>query len=86
MKDYFKDNGGFINKEHNKYWNNYEYQPNVLINDIEKSETHMLGNLKRWGEHEPFQAEDKYGGFKKIRPQHIGVTSNYHPRDIWPEE
>ena len=43
----------------------------------------MLGNLKRWGEHEPFAAEDKFGGFRTIRPKCIAVTSNYHPRDIW---
>lgn len=58
-------------------------EPNVMVNDVEKTETFMLGNLKRWGEHEPFQAEDKYGGLRSIRPVHIGVTSNYHPRDIW---
>ncbi len=46
----------------------------------------MLGNLKRWGEHEPFAAEDKYGAFRTIRPKHIVVTSNYHPRDLWPED
>jgi len=46
----------------------------------------MLGNLKRWGEHQPFSAEDKYGAFRTIRPKHVVVTSNYHPREIWPNE
>jgi hypothetical protein len=59
-------------------------EPNVIVNDIEKSDDFMLGNLKRWGEHEPFQAEDKYGGFRSIRPNFTGVTSNYHPKELWP--
>lgn len=45
----------------------------------------MLGKLKQWGEHAPFQAEDKYGGYRQIRPQTIAVTSNYSPEELWPE-
>lgn len=84
--DYFTDNGGFYSKDKNKYWNGYTNEPNVLINDVENNDVDksQFGNLKRWGEHQPFQAEDKYGTIKKIRPKHIVVTSNYHPRELWP--
>jgi len=57
----------------------------VLIDDIEKTEQFMLGNLKRWASYEPFLAEDKYGGFTKLRPKYIIVTSNYAPEEIWPD-
>jgi hypothetical protein len=72
------------NKDKSKYWNDYQNQPVVLVDDIEKTDTFMLGNLKKWAQHIPFSAETKYGGFCTIRPEHILVTSNYHPEDIWP--
>lgn len=83
--DYFKSRGGHYNKDKSKYWNNYDNQENVLVNDVELKDREfgILGNLKRWGEHQPFQAEDKYGGFRQIRPKHIIVTSNYSPRNLW---
>jgi len=46
--DYFNDNKGYYEKDKSKYWNNYEQELNVLVDDIEKGDTHMLGNLKRW--------------------------------------
>ncbi len=46
--DYFNDKGGYYEKDKSKYWNNYDQEKNVLIDDIEKGEQHMLGNLKRW--------------------------------------
>ncbi len=56
FNDYFNDNGGYYSKEKNKYWNNYNGENNVLVNDIENNDTdkHQLGNLKRWAEHLPF--------------------------------
>jgi len=84
--DYFKDNGGHFKKDKSKYWNNYANEPNVLINDLEKGEEFMLAKLKEWGEHQPFQAEDKYGGYRQIRPMRIAVTSNYAPKDLWPND
>jgi len=82
LTDYYTDNGGFIDKDKSKYWNE-EPRPNVLIDDIEIEDKHMLGNLKRWAQHKPFKAEDKYGTFNTVRPNHIAVTSNYHPKEIW---
>lgn len=82
--DYFKDHGGLYNKDKSKYWNMYAGQDGVLINDVELKEDFLLGSLKRWAEHQPFPAEDKYGSFVTIRPKHIVVTSNYTPNQIWP--
>ena len=33
--DYFNDNGGYYEKDKSKYWNNYEQEKNVLVDDIE---------------------------------------------------
>lgn len=46
----------------------------------------MLGLLKKWAQHKPFMAEDKYGTYALIRPLQIIVTSNYDYREIWINE
>lgn len=46
----------------------------------------MLGNLKKWAQHKEFQAEDKFGQMRRIRPEKIWVTSNFHYDTIWPEQ
>lgn len=76
---------GYYEKDKSKYWNGYTNQEVVLIDDLEKAETFMLGNLKKWCQHKEFQAEDKFGQMRRIRPQKIYVTSNWHPNDIWTE-
>lgn len=73
----------YYDKDKSKYWNGYTNQEIVMVDDIEQEETFMLGNLKKWAQHKPFPGEDKYGGFKVIRPKTIIVTSNYHPDEIW---
>lgn len=83
--DYFADKGGIYSKDKSKYWNMYSRESAVIVDDIEKTDGFMLGNLKRWAQHQPFLAEDKYGGFTKIRPKYMVVTSNYPPEDIWPD-
>lgn len=35
LVDYFNDNGGYYEKDKSKYWNNYDQEKNVLIDDIE---------------------------------------------------
>lgn len=73
----------YYEKTKGKYWNGYTDQVDILIDDIEQDEKYMLGNLKTWCQHKEFQAEDKFGQMRRIRPNRIWVTSNYHPDDIW---
>jgi len=70
-------------KDKSKYWNGYTDQKSILIDDIEEDEKFMLGNLKKWAQHKPFPAEDKFGQMRQIRPATIMVTSNFHPNTIW---
>lgn len=55
------DNPFSYDKDKTKYWNGYTNQEAVLIDDIEEDEKFMLGNLKKWAQHKPFPAEDKFG-------------------------
>lgn len=51
----------YYDKDKSKYWNGYTDQETVLIDDIELDEKFMLGHLKKWAQHKPFLAEDKFG-------------------------
>lgn len=70
-------------KNPNKWWDGYQGEEVVLIDDFDKTLHSCLGYyIKIWGDHYPFKAECK-GSTMQIRPQKIIITSNYHPKDIW---
>lgn len=69
----------------NKWWDGYQGETNVIIDDLDKSHAYMGYHLKIWGDKNTFIAETK-GSSKYIRPTKVCVTSNYHPRDIWGTE
>jgi len=72
-------------KLNNKWWDGYDGEEVVILDDLDKYDVKLGGHLKRWSDHYPFPAEYK-GGVMKIRPRKIIVTSNYAPEEIWDDE
>jgi len=74
------ENPGAYLKRKNKWWDGYEGQDVVIIEEWSPDDKLSLQNLKEWADKWPFAAERK-GGYMNIRPKKIIVTSNYHPND-----
>nr|WQA30145.1 MAG: rep protein [Cressdnaviricota sp.] len=60
----------------NKWWDGYNGQPIVIMEDLDLQ---LAQHLKLWADRYVFTAEVK-GGHRPIRPDfNLVVTSNYHP-------
>lgn len=75
----------YIKNADSKWWDKYQDQEVVIIEDFDKYHVAQGYHMKIWADRYPFPAEHK-GGTTLIRPQKIIVTSNYHPSDIWEDE
>lgn len=64
----------------NKWWDGYNGQPVVIMEDLDPTRCQQLAqHLKIWADRYQFTAEVK-GGHRPIRPEfQFVVTSNYHP-------
>jgi len=75
--------GSVFNKNLNKWWDGYDNQKSVLLDDVGVNESKWIGTfLKIWADKYPFQAEVK-GGTLNIRPDRVIVTSNYSIEDLF---
>lgn len=72
-------------KQMNKWWDGYQGEDTVLIDDFEK-EGKVLGHyIKIWADCYAFSGEVK-GGSLTIKPKRLLVTSNYMPEEIWKQD
>lgn len=67
----------------NKWWDNYQNEKHVLIEDVDPSHAWMANYLKCWADIYPFASEQK-GSCAQLRPLTIIVTSNYPIEEIFP--
>lgn len=75
----------YIKDPKSVWWDGYNGQETVIIDDFDKFQVSQGGEMKRWLDRYPFQAQVK-GGYITIRPKKVIVTSNYKPEDIWDDE
>lgn len=74
----------WYDKTQNKWWDHYNGEEFVLIDDLEKDyAVKLIAHLKRWLDIYPFVGEMKGSVQKYIRPKHIIITSNFSPEMIF---
>lgn len=69
-------------KQCNKWWNDYDDQDVVIIEDIDTEHHWMAYFINQWADRYSFPAETK-GGQLTVRPKKIIVTSRYTPDQIF---
>nr|WAE42285.1 MAG: replication associated protein [Cressdnaviricota sp.] len=69
-------------KQCNKWWDGYQGEETVIIDDFDKSHACLAHYLKIWADHYEFMGETK-GGQIKIRPKLVIITSQYQIHEIW---
>lgn len=81
-----KENPNAFIKPMNKWWDNYQKQDTIIIEDMSPAFAQSMEYFfKIWPDCYSFPAEIK-NHTVQIRPKKIVVTSQYHPKQIWQGE
>lgn len=71
-------------KQINKWWDGYEQEDVVVIEEWSPHYAVLADLLKIWSDRYPFPAQIKNGNLKGIRPKKIIITSNYSIEQCFP--
>lgn len=69
----------------NKWWDGYDNEEVVVIEEWSPKNEVTASALKIWADRYPFAAQIKGGVLQKIRPKKIIVISNYRLEDCFPD-
>lgn len=72
-------------KPRNVWWDGYQSEEVVLVDDMDVFDKALGGKLKHWADFSPFIGETK-GSSSRIRPFKLIVTSQYRISEIWEDE
>ena len=75
-------NGRYYDKLPSKWWDGYDGEDTVIIDDIGADAEWMAGSLKRFADKYPFPVEVK-GSMLTVRPLLIICTSNYDLDEVF---
>ena len=74
--------GAFVKLMNGKWWDGYDDEDVVILDDWDPYMAAQGGDMKRWCDRYVFPAEIK-GAVRKIRPRKLVVTSQYRINECW---
>ncbi len=77
--------GTYFSKPCNKWWDGYQGEDCVVIEDMDPNHSKLAYHLKLWTDKWSFTAEVK-GGTRSLRPKKIIITSQHSIQDVFHEE
>lgn len=77
--------GTYFSKPCNKWWDGYQNEDCVVIEDMDPNHSKLAYHLKLWTDKWSFTAEVK-GGTRSLRPKAVIITSQHTIEEVFKEE
>lgn len=77
--------GTYFSKPCNKWWDGFQGEDAVIIEDMDPNHSKLAYHLKLWSDKWSFTAEVK-GGTRSLRPKRVVVTSQYSIQECFESE